>query len=325
MNTVRWGILGAGNIAKQQALAMKVAENTEFVAVGSRSLEKAQAFAEEFGPARAYGSYEELVADPELDAVYVASPHSGHCEHTLLCLDAGKHVLCEKPFAINAGEARRMVEAARAKELFLMEAFWTRYFPAMVQVRQWLSEGAIGPVRVVTADFGFRAGYDPEGRLFSPKLGGGALLDVGVYAANFASMVMGKPDRAASLMQPAPTGVDGQSAFILSKEDTMAVLYTTVCATTPWEAVVLGESGRIVIDSPFWKPSRVTLTVNGADPVVYERAYPGNGYQFQLEEVAQCLTLGATESDVMSLAETVEIMETMDDLRADWGLRYPME
>lgn len=322
---VRWGILGCGSIAGQFARGLPHAPGASLAAVGSRSLEKAQKFAAEHGASASFGSYEELASCPDVDVIYVATPHPMHGAHTLLCLENGKAVLCEKPFAINAAEARRMVEAAQSKGVFLMEAMWTRCFPIMVRLREELAAGRVGDVRMVSADFGFRAGFDPKSRLFDPALGGGALLDVGVYAISLASMILGKPSTVAGLMQPAPTGVDAQSAFVLAYPNgALASLYTTIEANTPWEATVLGSEGKIRVHGPFWKPSRMTVSAGDTEEVV-ELLYEGNGYQFEAIEVGDCLAKGLLESPVMPHEETIAIMETMDSLRSQWGLKYPME
>lgn len=322
---VRWAILGCGSIAKAFASAVQETPGAELAAVGSRSLEKARAFSAEYKSNRTYGTYEELARDTDVDAIYIATPHPFHCEHTLLCLEHGKHVLCEKPFALNAAQAREMVAKAREKNLFLMEAMWTRCFPIMSKVRGILAGGGIGKARMATADFGFRAGFDPSSRLFDPQLGGGALLDVGVYAISFASMVLGKPSKVLSMMTPSPTGVDGMSAYLLGHSGgELAVLYSAIEAQTPWEATVIGEEGRIRIHSPFWKPSKMTITTSTGEETT-EIPFEGNGYRFEIEEVVRCLEHGVTESPVMPLDETISILETMDEIRGQWGLTYPGE
>lgn len=325
MSKVRWGILGPGSIAKQFARGIELAPNAELAAAGSRSLEKARQFVLEFGGGRAHGSYEDLVADPEVDAIYVATPHPFHKPHTLLALSAGKSVLCEKPFAMRAEEAGEMVSMARSKDLYLMEGMWTRFFPVMAKVREWLAEGAIGAVRTVYADFGFRAGFNPESRIFSPDLGGGGLLDVGIYPISFASMVFGTPDRVTGFMQPAPSGVDAQAGIVLSKGNQMAVLHTAVEVTTPWCAVILGEAGRIEVASPFWKPSRCVLRADVKDESVFESPYEGSGFQFEAEAASADILAGRKESGVIPLDESLAIMGTMDELRRQWGLTYPGE
>lgn len=324
--SIRWGILGTGNIAKQFARGLTAIADADLVAVGSRTRDSADAFGAEFEVPRRHASYEALAADGEVDAIYVATPHSLHRDNSILCLENGKAVLCEKPFAINAGQARDVVAVARERGLFLMEAMWTRFIPAVVQARRWIAEGVIGEPRLVAADFGFRAGVNPKGRLFDAALGGGALLDVGIYTISMASMVLGpNPDRIETTATMGETGVDEQSAFILGYEGgEMAVLYTAVRTSTPVETRILGTDGRILIHSPFFKAEKVSLQAGDRNEEV-ELPLEGNGYNYQAVEVMNCLRAGKTESDVMPLDETVALMEVMDNIRAQWGLKYPME
>lgn len=325
-NVIHWGILGAGNIARSFATGLQVLPQARLVAIGSRSLEKANAFGEAFGIPRRYGRYQELVDDPEVDVIYVATPHSLHREHSLLCLQAGKAVLCEKPFALNAREAREVIACARRKRLFLMEAMWTRFLPIMDQVRQWLAAGAIGEPRLLTADFGFRAEFNPEGRLFHPALGGGSLLDIGVYTVALAFMVFGGPPaRITGLAHLGETGVDEQAAFILGYgQGQLALLASAIRTNTPQEARIDGTHGRIRIDS-FWRATRATLAVEGQEPQTVERPFEGNGYNYEAAEVMRCLEEGKLESNLMPLEETLSILETLDEIRRQWGLRYPTE
>lgn len=323
--TIRWGLLGCGSIARALATAIRETPDATLAAVGSRSLEKAQAFAAEFGAERAHGSYEALAEDAGVDVVYVATPHPMHRDGVLLCLDRGRAVLCEKPFALNAVQAREMVAKARQTNRFLMEAMWTRFFPITRRVRELAAEGAIGEIKLLAADFGFRAGFDPKSRLFAPELGGGALLDVGIYVASYASMLLGRPDSIVSQMKPARTGVDGQSAFVLGyPSGAMAVLYTSIQAMTPWEATIMGEKGSIRVHSPFWKPSRLTLKTEAGEETI-DLPYEGNGYRFQVEEVGRCLRAGERESPLIPLDETIAVMETLDAIRRPWCLVYPGE
>ncbi|MFC1527029.1 Gfo/Idh/MocA family protein [Candidatus Latescibacterota bacterium] len=323
---IRWGILGPGNIARQFATGLSVIDDAELVAVGSRTRDRADAFGDEFDVARRHASYEDLVADPDVDVIYVATPHSLHRDSSLLCLESGKAVLCEKPFALNAAQAAEMIAVARNRNLFLMEAMWTRFIPAVVKAREWIAAGAIGEPRLVAADFGFRAGVNPQGRLFDPALGGGALLDVGIYTISFAAMVLGsQPCRIESLATMGETGVDEQSAFILGYDGgEMAVLYTAVRTSTPVEARVLGTEGRILVQAPFFKSGAVTLEAGGSLETV-ELPLEGNGYNYQAVEVMECLRAGRTESDTMPLDETLDLMKIMDQIRAQWGLTYPGE
>lgn len=322
----RWGILAPGNIARKFVTGVQALADHEVVAVGSREQARADAFADEFGIRNRHASYEALAADPEVDAIYVATPHAFHKENTLTCLRAGKHVLCEKPFTINAAEAQVIINEARQRKLFLMEAMWTRFIPLMVEVRRLIADGAIGNVRMVTADFGYRAGFRPESRAFDPALGGGALLDVGVYPISLASMLLGTPDRITGLAELGQTGVDEQSACILGYPGgQLAVLYTAIRTSTPQEAVIMGETGMIRIHPPFWIPKQMTLTSAGRGAQELEIPYEGNGYNYEAAEVANCVRTSKLESDIMPLDESLSILQTMDALRAQWGMRYPME
>ena len=324
--TLRWGVIGAGNIARKFAAGLGAVEGAELRAIGSRSRQKADAFGDEFGVPHRHAGYEALVGDPDVDAVYVATPHSLHAEHTILALAAGKAVLCEKPFAVNADQARRAIDVARREKLFLMEAMWTRFFPIMYRLRELLAEGGLGEIRMVTADFGFRAEVDPESRLFNPALGGGGLLDVGVYPVSLMSMVLGRPSRIASLAEIGVTGVDEQAAVVFGYPGgQLAVLETGVRTTTPQQAHVIGTEGRIRIHPPWWRPERMTIQRPGADDEEIHLPAEGNGFNYEAGEVARCIARGKTESGVMGLDETLAIMETLDEIRAQWGLKYPME
>lgn len=324
---IRWGILGTGSIAKKFATGLKSIEDAQIAAIGSRKQETAVAFAREFGAGRAHASYDALASDPDVDVIYVSTPHQLHCENTLLCLDRGKAVLCEKPFAINAREAQRMAARARDKKLFLMEAMWTRFLPAMMQVKEWIATGRIGEPRMVKGDFGFRADVNAEGRLFNPEFGGGSLLDVGVYPISFASMVFGgTPTAIAGAAHLGETGVDEQAGYLLTYEGgKLAVLASGIRTETPYDAYVLGAEGMIRVHSPFWCATTATLTRSGHDPVTFSIPHQGNGYEYQAMEVMRRLRAGELESPGMSLEESIVIMQTMDRIRAQWGLKYPME
>jgi predicted dehydrogenase len=324
--TLRWGILGTGAIARKFAEGLASADGAQLTAVGSRSQDSAEDFAGRFSVPHRHGSYAALAGDEAVDVIYVATPHCAHKDNTLLCLSAGKAVLCEKPFAINAAEAREMIGAARREGLLLMEAMWTRFLPAMVRLRELLAAGAIGEVRMVQADFGFRTAWRPEGRLLNPHLGGGALLDVGVYTVSLASMILGPPARIAGVAHLGETGVDEQAGIVLLHDGgQIAVLSTAVRTSTPREATILGTEGYIRIHSPWFRPGRMTLSTGRRKDKLLKLPFKGNGYSYEAEEVMNCLRAGRTESDLMGLDETLSIMETMDEIRAQWGLKYPME
>lgn len=323
---IRWGILGPGNIAKQFATGLGALPDADLVAVGSRSQGRADAFGDQFDVPRRHASYEDLVADPDVDVIYVATPHTCHRDNSILCLEAGKHVLCEKPFAVNAAQAADVISVARERSLFLMEAMWTRFVPAVTKARQWVAEGAIGDVNLITADFGFRAGINPEGRLFNPALGGGALLDVGIYPLSLASMILGpRPARLETMTNLGETGVDELSTVLLGYEGgAMAVLYTAIRTSTAVEARILGTEGRIHLPSQFFKAATVVLEASGRVERL-DLPLEGNGYNYQAQAVMACLRAQQTESDVMPLDETLALVELMDRIRARWGLKYPGE
>ncbi len=324
---LRWGIIGTGKIAHHFARGLAVVPDAELVAVGSRAQATADAFGDEFAVAGRHPSYRQLAADPAVDVVYISTPHPDHCASTLLCLAAGKHVLCEKPFAINAGEARAMVETARAHDRFLMEAMWTRFRPPMVKVRELLAAGAIGEPRFVSATIGWKAAFDALFRLYNPELGGGALLDGGVYPVSFASMVLGPPSLVVGAASLGATGVDEQNAIALAHPSgAIASLGVTIQANPISVGLILGPAGRIEIHHDWHRPEGLTYTPDGGEPERFD--YPqtaGNGYQHEAIEVGRCLRAGLRESPVMPLTESVSIMATLDTLRAQWGIRYPME
>lgn len=322
---IRWGIIGLGAIAKSFARGLQAVPDAKLVAVGSRSLDKAKAFAAEFGAPRAHGSYQALVEDAEVDAVYVASPHPMHKDDAILCLEAKKAVLCEKPFTVNAAELEAVIAVARRNRVFLMEAMWTRFLPIMGRVREWLAAGAIGEPRLVTADFGFRCGWDPKSRLLDPQLGGGALLDVGVYTVAFAAMVFGpQPKRIVGMAHLGETGVDEQTACLLGYDrGQLAVLTSAVRTATPHEARIDGTEGSIAIPT-FWKGAKAVLTAPGRTETV-EMPLAGNGYNYEAVEVGRCLREKRLESATIPLDESLAIMRTMDELRRQFGLRYPAD
>ena len=323
---IRWGILGTGSIAHKFAKGLSVLQDAQLTAVGSRSQQKAEAFGDEYDVLDRHASYAALVDDAKVDVIYIATPHSLHCENTLLCLKAGKAVLCEKPFAINVAQATTMVDKAKASRLFLMEAMWTRYFPLMVELRRMLSAGFIGELRMVAADFGFRAGLNPQARLFNPALGGGALLDVGIYTVSLDSMILGTPTQITACAHLGETGVDEQAGIILGhRNGQLSVLYTAIRTHTPQEATIMGTEGSIRIHSPWWVPQKMTLNLAGKSPEVLEFPIVGNGYNYQAAEVMRCLREAKLESDVMPLTETISVMQTLDKIRSQWGLKYPME
>jgi predicted dehydrogenase len=322
----RWGILGTGGIARKFATGLAALPDAQLVAVGSRSQESADQFGDQFNIPRRHASYEALAADPEIDAIYISTPHPFHAENSLLCLENGKAVLCEKPFTINVGETDQVIEVARESGIFLMEAMWTRFLPAIVRLRDLLAEGAIGEPRWMQSDFGFRGAFKPEGRWLNLELGGGALLDVGIYPISFASMVFGAPSEIVSTAHIGETGVDEQSSYMFAYDGGQIALGSSAVRTeTPQEAVICGTEGMIKIPYPWWNANELILMRSGAEPETIAPPREGNGYNYEAAEVARCVRAGELESPVMPLDETRAIMQVLDTLRGQWGLQYPGE
>ena len=323
---IRCGILGPGGIAHKFAEALKAIPDAEIVAVGSRDHQRANAFADTFDVPYRHGNYVELANNRRIDVVYVATPHPFHKECAMLCLEAGKAVLCEKPLTVDADQAEALIACAREHKQFLMEAMWTRFIPVMVQVREWLADGVIGEPRMLTADFGNRVELTAEnmkGRLFALELAGGAMLDIGVYTVSLASMVFGTPTKIESLAHIGETGVDEQAAVLLSYDaGQIANLSCAITTRTSQDARIFGTKGSIYIPN-FSRATSATLEVLGKEPLQIEIPFTDNGFEYQVLEVISCLRAGKLESDVMPLDESLSIIKTMDVARAQWGLKYP--
>lgn len=310
---VRWGILGTGGIARTFATDLRLTDSGTVVAVGSRS--DADPFANEFDIPNRHNSYESLVSDPDVDVVYVATPHPMHHDNAVLALRAGKPVLVEKPFTMNAAEARDVVAVAKETGLFAMEAMWTRFLPHIDTVRSWLPD--LGDIVTVTADHGQWFAEDPDFRLFAPELGGGALLDLGVYPVSFASMVLGTPNRIVAMTDPAFTGVDAQTSMLFGyASGAQALLTCTLRAKSPTRAAIVGTRARIEIDGDFYAPTAVTRIIRDGPTIRVTTDHQGRGLRHQADEVARRLAVGDLESPLMPLDETISIMATMDEVLA---------
>lgn len=324
--TYNWGIIGLGKIAHAFAEDLQLLPNARLHAVASRSTDKAQAFAKQFNATHAYGSYADLLDCPDLDAVYIATPHVLHQANALMCLEKGIAVLCEKPIAMNSAQLQRMVATARAQQTFLMEALWTRFLPNLLQSLHWIEEGTLGEVFSVKADFGFKAKFDPEGRLFNPELGGGALLDIGIYPAFLATLLLGEPDEVVAFAKLASTGVDEEcSALLRYANGHLANLHCTFRSTTKTEAFIYGEKGTIHIHTRWHEPSTLSLLLHDQRPQFFELEHKGNGYLYEAMEVMQCLEAGKTESDWWSLDHSLKLMKLLDTIRDKAQIKYPME
>jgi predicted dehydrogenase len=348
---IRWGILGGGNIARKFARGLQSLTDARLAAVASRSPEKLQEFSTAYGATRLYETYEALVSDPQIDIIYVATTNQLHASNTSLCLQAGKPVLCEKPFALSADEARQVIDLARRQRLFCMEAMWTRCLPLLRALPALLKSGSIGDVRMVKADFGSLPPFDKDNRFFNPALGGGAMFDLGIYLLSLASYLLGPPESVVSQASIGATGVDEQSAALLGyASGKMAIVSCSLVTRLPTEARIIGTRGQIRIHSPVHCPRELTLTtypdLEGhavstdkqakgkplsallgrvkrklhatRDAGVSSYPFEGNGYQFEAQEAMRCLRSGEIESAIMPLGETLEIMNTIDEIRRQW-------
>ncbi|WP_426228438.1 Gfo/Idh/MocA family protein [Pseudarthrobacter sp. DSP2-3-2b1] len=316
--SLRWGVLAPGHIAHRAVAATHQYSAQRFVAVGSRSRERAERFAGTHGLERAYGSYRALVEDPTVDVVYIASPHSSHAELALLAIGAGKHILVEKPFAATGPEAQSIAAAAQNAGVFAMEAMWTRYLPQADVIRQLLEARAVGDVQMVTADFGFGARFDPSSRLFDPNQAGGALLDAGIYPLSFASSILGAPSLLTAAGTIAPTGVESDAMLLLDHPRGKSSISTSITASMPVRATILGNEGRIEVHSPFIGANGVTLVTesqNSAAASWEGRRYPDlhDALHYQMDALARFVAADLKESPVHSLEETVAIVSVIDD------------
>jgi predicted dehydrogenase len=321
----RWGIVGPGGIASRFAEDMQLAAGGELGAVASRSIERADAFADKFGIQSRYADATALAADPDVTVVYVATPHSRHAADTTVLLDAGKHVLCEKPFALNAGEVRRMIDAARANDRFLMEAMWSRFLPAYRTLLRTVEAGTIGEPLLVESDFGFRVPVMPDHRLFDPRLGGGALLDIGVYPLQLCSLVLGTPDEVVAGATVGVTGVDEQVAAIFRYgAHRLGVIKASLRVATGCTARISGTEGWIELPRFMHHPSSMMIGAGDTGEHV-DTSFDGHGLHFEIAEVHRCIDAGLLESPLMPLSESAAIAATMDAIREQIGVVYPGE
>jgi len=324
--TLRWGVVGTGKIAGDFVRDTGSLPDARIVAVGSRSQESADRFGDSHGVPRRHASYQALVEDPDVDAVYVATPHPLHAENALAAIAAGKHVLVEKPFTMDAASAASVVAAARAAGVFCMEAMWTRFLPHTLRIRQLVAEGAVGEVRTVSADLGMNFPPDPTHRLYAPELGGGALLDLGIYPVSWVFMVLGTPTSVTAVADPTFTGVDGQTSVVLRYPDGAHGIATcTLWAWTPQRAWIAGTEGLIDVQGSFYAPTSFTLRRGrSGEPEQFEPSDTlegdGKGMRYEAAEVARCVSEGLLESPGMPLDETVEIMRTFDEIRRQTGV-----
>jgi predicted dehydrogenase len=311
----RWGIIGPGKIAHKFAADLQLVPGARLKAVASRDQGRAEAFAKAYGAPYAYGRYEDILGCPELDVVYIATPHNSHCELSQLCIEAGKAVLCEKPWAVNYGEALEMTRLARARRVFLMEALWTRFLPTTRSLLAQLEQGAIGAVEGLKADFGFLMKNPPPARLIQPELGGGALLDIGIYPAFLSLLLLGYPRRIQAMARFAPTGIDLEDVISLQYAGgQLAQLHTSLLATTKTEAFIYGTEGIIHWHARWHERSSFSILREGQRPENFFFDISGHGYQYEAQAVQDCLAAGLTESPDWSLDSSLELSRLLDDI-----------
>jgi len=362
MKKYNWGIIGTGYAANLFAYGLRFSPNANLLAVASRTIDKAKEFCKTYKINNAYGSYEELVNDKAIDIVYIATPHVMHKENSILSLKAGKSILCEKPFTVNTKEAKEVISLARQKNLFCMEAMWTRFLPITQKVNNIIREGQLGDVKLIIANFGNKVKNDPNNRFFSLKLGGGALLDLGVYLISLASMIFGKPTDVQSSATIGTTGIDEQSSYILKySKGQQAILTSSLLVNGTNDALIIGTRRILHIHAPIYSPIELNIIKNESNqfsdfthkqnklkdslqnmPVIRYilkkgmnlitnnskkiiLQFRGNGYNYEADEVMRSLALEERESRFLPLDETIAIIETMDTIRSQWNLKYPIE
>jgi predicted dehydrogenase len=320
---IRWGILGTGKIAGKFAEGLSQLPDAKLVAVASRSASSAEAFGGKHGATTFHASYAALANDPDVDVIYIATPHPMHAENALLCLSAGKHVLCEKPFTMNRREAAKVVELARQKKVFLMEAMWSRFLPILVEAKRIVDSGEIGVVQKIDSDLSFTANFGPEHRLYDPALGGGALLDLGIYPLSLSSFFLGPVTAVQAMGELGDTGVDEQTAFLLQHQGGgMSTCACSLRVDPPCEMVITGTLGHIRLHGRFHETTSLTVTLANGRTRNEQKSPIGNGYAHEAVEVMRCLRAGLIESPVMPLDETLALMGILDTIRSQIGLSY---
>ncbi len=322
---IRWGIVGLGNIAQKFADDLKLLADGELTAVASRDIQKAKRFGELNNAKYAFGSYRELFNCSEVDVVYIATPHTSHAELSIMAMNAGRNVLCEKPMGINSGEVERMIAAARKNKVFLMEALWSRFNPSIRKVKELIDEGIIGDIRYLHADFAFFAlDRDENGRLLNPALAGGSLLDIGIYPIFLAYLILGYPEKIMASSKIYKTGVDIQTSMIFEYSNAQAILYSGLTSNSEMKAEISGSDGTVYLN-PRWHETQGYSVEKNDKLAKVQLPTRGKGYEYEIEEVHQCLRKGKTESDLWSLNHTCDLIRIMDDIRKQTGVVFPFE
>ena len=322
----KWGIIGTGGIAQAFANDLGNVKNHTVAAVGSRTLTSAEEFTSNYPGCVGYASYSELVEDSNLDGIYIATPHNFHSKHTILALNAGKPVLCEKPFAVNANEVRSMIELAKKNSLTLIEAMWTRFLPHIAKVREIIASGILGDIFTLQADHGQKLTDNKNPRLWEPELAGGALLDLGIYPVSFSHLVLGEPLKITASSIFTNKGVDAQTSAIFEYENgAHSIISASSYNQTPCTASVSGSKGLLEIDRIFYSPSSMKVTLYSGSITEYPNNYKGHGLREQAVEFARCVRSGLIESPLIPHNESVSVMNSMDEIRRQVGLHYPNE
>jgi predicted dehydrogenase len=325
MRPLNYGILGPGRIAASYCRALEQSATSRIYAIASRDDHRASEFARQFKAEKSYSSYESLVEDPDVDIIYIATPHSFHEQQSILCLTNKKPVICEKPLALSAASAKRIIAASHENKTFMMEGMWSRFNPAIIRAKHIVDSGDIGEVRYISADFGFQKPYDPKGRLYDPALAGGSILDVGVYPLFLALYILGRPDGISAVAQLAPTGVDESCSICLTYPGgVFAQLFCSMLVETKKEAVIAGTKGMILIHTPWYKSMGLTIVRNNNEEKI-PLPYNGNGFEFQIEETNRCLIDGLIESPLLSHDFTLMKAEISDQIISGAGVAYPSD
>jgi len=319
----KWGIIGLGNIAKKFASDIQLSKNAILYGVASRDIEKAKVFSEKYQSNHYYGSYEELAKNPEIDVIYIATPHTFHFENTMMCLKNDKSVLCEKPLGINSDEVKTMLKEAKSKKLFLMEALWTRFIPATEKLIELLQNKVIGDIISIRADFGFKGDLKLEGRTYNKKLGGGSLLDIGIYPIYLSLLTLGVPVNIKAMARMAETGVDSYCSMLFDYENSAkANLESTVEADTPTEAYIYGTKGHIKMHTRFHHTEKISLYQYGELTQVFDIKHKGEGYIYEIEEANKCLRNNSLESTKLPHSVSLNLITLIDRIKDKVGLSY---
>lgn len=322
---MNWGIIGLGKISNKFATALKTVADGNIYAVASRSQSKADEFAETHQAKIAYGSYEALFQDKNVDVVYIGTPHVFHAENAIAAIQNGKHVLCEKPISVNRKLAQKMFDCAKANNVFLMEALWTRFIPSFIEAKRLIENGEIGEVKSIIADFGFRSNAEPSSRVFNPKLGGGSLLDVGIYPIFLALNILGKPNVIKAVANLNEQGTDDTCGMIFQYENTVANLTSSLVTNQKVEATIFGTTGTLQLNNRFHEPTSISIIRDSKVEKTLEFEEKHNGMQHQIYEVHHCINNQKIQSEMMSWNDSLLLQEVMDEVRKQVGVRYEQD